>query len=825
MHLRPLSRRPGTSALIVLTLALGIGVNAGMFSVFHQALLTPLAVHEPDQLAILASPGPKAGAVSASGTGPSEQVFSFPMLEDLQQVDPATARVAGYRSLGVNLAARGSTESAAGALVTPNFFEVLGLVPAAGRLFRPGAGAGAERGVVLTHAYWQERFGRDRSVIGETLVVNGQPLEIIGIAPSGFRGYNPFDPVDVFAPVHLVFELTSSTAWDLESRTSYWIYAFSRLGEGVTPAAAEAVLEPAYQRFVREVEAPLQQGMSERFMAEFTARGLDVRPAPAGQSLAFGTARTPMLLLMAVTGLVLMIACVNVANLLMAVGAAERGETAVRQALGAGRRHAIGRQLAQLSALGLAAALVSVPVAIVTLRILLGMIPAGFQGMLDASLDWRVVGGSMAATVLALAVAGLMPVVQASSTRPISAIREQGQRAGGGRASMYFRSALVTVQIAFSLALLVVSGLFIQSLANISRVDLGLDTERVVTFSISPGRNGYSRPRSAEIFRAVESRLQALPGVRSASISMVPLLTSMNWNTSVSVTGYESSPETNDNSRWNAVGPAFFDTLSIPLLRGRVFQPGDTGDRPDVAIVNRAFVEKFGLGDDVVGKRMSMGGGAELDREIIGLVADAHYSDVKTDAPPQFFVPFGQIRPRSTASFYVRAVNADDALPAAIRDIVAELDPNLPVDHLADLDVVVEQNVFLDRLIGMLSSAFALLATALASVGLFGVMSFTLAQRTGEIGLRAALGASPGGLRRMVLGQTLRLAAIGGAIGLVLAWLLGRLASGLLYELSPLAPGVMLGALAMVLAVTLAAGYLPARRAARVHPVEALRYE
>jgi ABC-type antimicrobial peptide transport system permease subunit len=218
-------------------------------------------------------------------------------------------------------------------------------------------------------------------------------------------------------------------------------------------------------------------------------------------------------------------------------------------------------------------------------------------------------------------------------------------------------------------------------------------------------------------------------------------------------------------------------------------------------------------------------GGAELDREIIGLVADAHYSDVKTDAPPQFFVPFGQIRPRSTASFYVRAVNADDALPAAIRDIVAELDPNLPVDHLADLDVVVEQNVFLDRLIGMLSSAFALLATALASVGLFGVMSFTLAQRTGEIGLRAALGASPGGLRRMVLGQTLRLAAIGGAIGLVLAWLLGRLASGLLYELSPLAPGVMLGALAMVLAVTLAAGYLPARRAARVHPVEALRYE
>lgn len=824
MHLRPLIRRPGTSALIVLTLALGIGVNAGMFSVFHQALLTPLTAPSPGRLALIESPGPKVGAISTSGTGPDEQVFSYPMIEDLQAVAPDRVQIAGHRTFGVNLAARGSTQSAIGALVTSNFFRVLGLTPAQGRLLRSDGGE-ADRVVVLTHAYWLERFGGDRSVIGETLVVNGQPLEIAGVAPAGFRGFNPFTPVDIFAPIDLADSLVASRSWRLESRTNYWIYVFARLTEGVSPEAAEAILEPAYRRIVQDIEAPLQDDVSERFMAEFTARGLKVRPAPSGQSNAFASARTPLVLLMAVTALVLLIACVNVANLLMAIGAAERGETAVRQALGAGRRHVIARQLVQLVAVGLGAVLVSVPVALATMQFMVGMIPASFRGLLTATLDWRLIGGSLAATGAALLLAGLLPVAQAWSTRPIAAIREQGQRAGGGKASRNFRSVLVTAQIAFSLALLVLSGLFVQSLANISRVDLGISTERVATFSISPGRNGYSSGQSAEMFRRVEDRLKALPGVSAASVSIVPLLTGSNWNTSVSVTGYEPSPETDDNSRYNAVGPAFFDTLSIPLLRGRAFEAADTGDRPEVAIVNRAFAEKFGLGDQVVGKRMSMGGGTKLNREIVGLVADAHYSDVKTDAPPQIFLPFGQIESPGTASFYVRAAGAADALPAAIRDIVAELDPNLPVDNLADLDVVVEQNVFLDRLIGMLSSAFALLATALASVGLFGVLSFTLARRTGEIGLRAALGASPSDLERMVLGQTLKLAAIGGAVGLSLAWVLARLASGLLYELSALAPGVMAGSVAVLMIVTLAAGWIPARRAAHVHPVEALRYE
>jgi predicted permease len=824
MHLRPLIRRPGTSALIVLTLALGIGVNAGMFSVFHQALMTPLAVPQPERLAVLESPGPKVGAISTGGTGPHEQVFSYPMIEDLQAVAPDRVQIAGHRIFGVNLAARGSTQSAAGALVTPNFFDVLGLVPAEGRLLRADGGE-TERAVVLSHAYWLERFGGDRSVLGETLVVNGQPLEIAGVAPAGFRGFNPFSPVDVFASIDLVESLVPSSSWGLESRTNYWIYMFARLAEGVSPEAAEAILEPAYRRIVQEIEAPLQQEASDRYLAEFTARGLDVRPAPSGQSNAFASARTPLVLLMAVAALVLLIACVNVANLLMAVGAAERGESAVRQALGAGRRHLLMRQVAQLAALGLAAAAVSIPIAVTTLRTLLGMIPGGFQGLLIASLDWRVIGASLAATGLALLLAGLLPVAQAFSTRPIAAIREQGQRASGGKTAMNFRSVLVTTQIAFSLALLVVSGLFIQSLANINRVDLGMSTERVATFSISPGRNGYAPEQSAEMFRRVESRLQALPNVSAASVSMVPLLTGSNWNSGVSATGYESSPETNDNSRWNAVGPAFFDTLSIPLLRGRVFETADTGDRPKVAIVNRAFADKFGLGDDPVGKRMAIGSGTELDREIVGLVADAHYSEVKIDAPPQFFLPLSQVETPGTASFYARADGALDSLAPAIRDVVAELDPNLPVDNFAQLDVVVDQNVFLDRLIGTLSSAFALLATALASVGLFGVLSFTLAQRTGEIGLRAALGASPGVLKRMVLGQTLKLAALGGVIGLALAWLLARLASGLLYELSPLAPGVMAGAVAVLLLVTLAAGWIPARRAARVHPVEALRYQ
>lgn len=825
--LRPLLRHKGITVIVILTLALGVGVNAGVFSVFHQVLLQEVKVPRPGELVVLDSPGPRDGWVSSDGTGRDPQVFSYPLFHDLHSASDKLTGIGAFRAIAVNLGARGQTTSGSGLLVSGNYFDVLEVRPVAGRFFSADelTAPGAPRTVVLSFPFWQQRFGGDRAVVGETMVVNGQSLEIIGVAPPGLRGLNRLQTVDMFVPVTLVDDLTLRGAWNLDQRRSHWLYLFGRLADGASIAEARASLAPVFGNVIREVEAPLQQGKSGTWMQRFLARELRLLPAAQGQSNSLDIARTPLTLLLLVAGLVLLVACVNITNLLLALGASVRGETAVRQALGAGRRHILARRMAVLVVLALAGCVVSLPVALVTLELVLYLLPASNAGMLSAALDGRVVVAGLLVSIVAIVLAGFVPLLQALNNRPIEALRDQVARSGLSRAAARFRAVLVAAQIALALALLVVSGLFIQSLANINSVDLGLDPEPVLSFSISPARNGYSPEQARELFRTLEQRLSALPGVAAASASMVPILTDSNWDNNVSVQGFEASPDTDTNASFNAVGAAFFDTLSISLVSGQPFNEGDVSDRPKVAIVNQAFMRKFEMGREAVGKRMSWGSGGELDTEIIGVVADAAYKTVKDEVPPQYFIPIYQRENIGSASFYVRVITDPEALIPAVRGLVAELDSNLPVDDLATLDIVLRQTVVLDRIISTLALVFAVLATALAAVGLFGVLTFSLAQRTGEIGLRAALGAAPAGLQRMVLGQTLRLAAVGGVIGLVLAWLLGRIAQGLLYEISPFDLRVTLLASTVLLGVVLLAGWLPARRAAQVHPMEALRYE
>jgi len=825
--LRPLRRRRGITIIVIVTLALGVGVNAGIFSIFHQVLLQRINVPQPGEIVVMDSPGPRNGSVSTDGTGRDRQVFSFPLYEDLRGVSDKLTGMGAFRSIAVNLGARGRTSSGSGLLVSGNYFNVLGVQPSVGRFFSAQelVAPGVPRVTVLSHAFWQERFGGDRSVIGEGIMVNGESLEVIGVAPRGFRGLNRFQTPDIYLPVTLVADLTIGRTWDLEDRNSHWLYVFGRLAAGASIEQARTSLAPTFGHLIREVEAPLNEAMSDTWMQRFVERELDLLPAARGQANTLESARTPLILLLIVAGLVLLVACVNITNLLLAVGASERGETAVRQALGAGRRHILGQRALMLAVLALVGGAVSLPVAMATLTLVTHLLPPGDSGVLSAALDWTMVGAGLAVSTLAIALAGIVPVVQALTSRPIEAMREQVARAGLSRAATRFRSSLVTAQIALALALLVVSGLFIYSLVNINRIDLGLDAEPVLGFSVSPARNGYPPEQSRELFRTVEQRLAQTPGMAAAAVSMVPILSDSNWTNNVSVQGFDATPDTDTQASFNAIGPAFFEALSIPLLRGRSIGAADTQDRPRVAVVNRAFVDKFDLQGNVVGKRMALGSGGELDIEIVGVVADAAYSTVKDKPPPQFFLSMYQTEHVGSASFYVRAIDEPEALIPVVRDLVAELDPNLPVDNLASLDVALRQTIVLDRLVGTLALAFAALASGLAAIGLFGVLMFALAQRTGEIGLRAALGAGPGRLKRMVVAHTLRLALVGAAIGLVLAWLLGDLARGLLYELTPLEPQVLLGALAVLLIVVLAAGYYPARRAASVQPVEALRYE
>jgi predicted permease len=413
------------------------------------------------------------------------------------------------------------------------------------------------------------------------------------------------------------------------------------------------------------------------------------------------------------------------------------------------------------------------------------------------------------------------------TTRPdlISSIRANAGQLAGARAAARFRSGLVTAQIALSMALLIAAGLFIRSLVNVSRVDLGIKTDHVITFGVSPELNGYTNERSAVLFQRMHDELAAIPGVTAVTASMVPLLAGDNWGSDVSVEGFKKDPDTDDGSRYNEIAPAYFQTLGVPLLAGREFTAADVSGGPKVAVVNQAFAKKFNLGKDAVGKHMAIGGDSLLDMEIIGLATNAKYSQVKDEVPPLFFIPYRQDTTVGSLSFYVRTAIAPEGILRGIPAAVARLDPNLPVENLKTLPQQARENFFLDRVLSMLSAAFAILATLLAAVGVYGVLAYTVALRTREIGVRMALGADDRQVRGLVMRQVVRMTIIGGIIGVAAAVALGRAVRSLLYGLAGSDPAVIALATSTLVLVALGAGYLPALRASRVHPVQALRYE
>jgi predicted permease len=420
---------------------------------------------------------------------------------------------------------------------------------------------------------------------------------------------------------------------------------------------------------------------------------------------------------------------------------------------------------------------------------------------------------------------GLFPALAATRRPTVAVLNEQAGTQSGSRAFSRFRGGLVAAQIAFSMVLLVLAGLFTQSLANIASVDLGLRPDTVATFSLSPALNGYEPERSREVIRQIEEELAALPGVTSVATAQVGVITGQTRTSNISVQGFEAAPDADTNANYNVAGPGFFRTLQIPLLSGRDFSAADIAGRPRVAIVNETFANKFGLGVDVVGKRMAIGSGVPLDIEIVGLVRDAKYSDVKEEVPPQYFLSRLQEEEPGYVNFYARTELEPEDVLSAMSRVVAEVDASLPVRWLSTLPSAIRDRLFLERLIGMLSSGFAALATLLAAVGLYGVLSYSVAQRTRELGLRQALGATPRQLRSMVLRQVGWMGLIGGVAGVVLSFISGRAAEAVLFGLTGYDPLVLAAATIILAAVVLAAGYLPARKASNTNPLEALRYE
>jgi len=825
--LRMLLKTPVVTGVAVASLALGIGSNAAIFSLFNQVLLRPLPVFEPERLVNLEAPGPKPGSDSCNQAGGCDEVFSYPMFLDLQREQAVFSDVAAHRTFGINVAYQDKTISGDGVQVSGSYFPTLGLAPALGRLLGPEVDqpVGGHPVAVLSHGFWRSHLGGDPGVLGRKITINGQPLSIVGVAPAGFRGATLGVRPMVFVPITMRSALSRGFD-DFENRRAYWVYLFARLKPAVSIDQARAALEPLYRGILAEVEAPLQVNMSEQTLARFLSRPIPVRDGRHGQSDTDEEAGGALILLFGVTGVIVLIACANIANLLLARAAARAPEMAVRLSIGASRWNLLRLLLTESCLLALTGGVAGLLVARWTLGLIGVLLPPDQIEGLDLTLDPLVVAFAVALSLVTGVLFGIVPALHSTRTELVSTLKDRAGQPGGGRTAARLRQGLVTVQFSLSLALLVAAGLFIQSLSHVSRIDLGVVTENVVTFRLSPVLNGYESDQSQGLYQRVEEALAAQPGVTAVSAARVAVFAGNSWGNNVMVEGFEAGPDTDRNTRYNAVGADYFRTLGIPLLAGRAFTASDGAEAPKVAIVNEAFAHKFGLGRDAVGRRMGRGGlDAELDREIVGLVRNTRYNDVKQPEPPLFYLPYAQEEGIGGLTFYARTAVPPRALLRAIPGMVARLDPNLPVNELKTLPQQVKESASLDHLITTLSAGFAILATLLAAVGLYGVLAYSVAQRTREIGVRVALGADAARLRNMVLGQVGRMVLVGGAIGLVASVALAHYARSLLYEIEGPQPAVILGALAILGAVAMCAGYVPARRASRIDPMVALRYE
>lgn len=827
LALRTLFKSPFITLVAILSLALGIGANSAIFSLFDQMILRPLPVPQPEALVNLKTPGPKPGSQSCSQSGGCDEVFSYPMFRDLERVQTSFTGLAAHRNFGGSVGYQGTSLGGDGLLVSGSYFPVLGITPALGRLLTPedDRTIGSHFVVVLSYDYWRSRFEMNPAILNETVIVNGQAMTVVGVTPRGFKGTTLGNVPDIYVPISMRGLMTPGFN-AFENRRSYWAYVFGRLKPGVTIEQATVAINGPYHAILNDVEAPLQKGMSDETMARFRSKQITTEAGHRGQSSMDNEARTPLIILLAVTGTVLLIACANIANLLLVRGAGRAAEMAVRLSIGANRRQLITQLLTESIMLAAFGAVAGLFVARWTLDLIQSFMPPDASGMIGFSLSPTMVvfaGGAALVTGIAF---GLFPALHTTRPDLAATLKNQAGQPGGAKAARRFRTTLATVQIAMSMALLVPAGLFAKSLFNVSRVDLGLKSDHMLLFSLAPELNSYTTERTRQLFERIEDEVAALPGVTSMSAAMVPVLAGDNWGNSLVVEGFEAGPDTNTNASFNGVGPGYFKTMGIPLMSGREFTRADMFGAPKVAVVNQAFATKFNLGTNPIGKRFGLGGpNAKPDIEIVGFVQDAKYSDVKREIPPQYFLPYRQEERLGFAYFYVRTATPPEQMLQSIPTVMRKLDAGLPIADLKTMDQQIRESVSEDRIISTLSLAFAVLATVLAAIGLYGVLAYTVAQRTREFGLRMALGANGSTVRGMVMRQVGQMALIGGAIGMVVAIGVGRLAQSMLFQMDGYDPFVLTASAVALALVAIGAGFLPALRASKIDPMNALRYE
>ena len=818
---RTLLKAPAFTLVVVLTLALGIGANAAIFSLTDQVLLRLLPVKDPQQLVLLDGPGAFQGRVYNNGT------FSFPMYRDFRDRTPVFSGViARFPAPFTMTAAGGQAERVNGELVTGNFFDVLGVRPIVGRLFTPDDDRtpGGHPVAVLMHDYWARRFASDPGVLNRTIALNGMPMTIVGVAPPGFRGIVIGESPDVMVPVMMKAQMTPT--WDdLLNRRSRWLTVMARLKPGVSHDQAEAAMNVIYRQ-INEQELKEIKTTSQTFRQRYTTKHLFLRPGQKGQSDLRQQFSTPILLLMGMVGLVLLIACANVANLLLARGAARQREVAIRLALGASRASIVGQRLVESLLLAAAGAALGLVFAWWTGALLIKTLPFDkASAILSAAPDARVIGFALAGAVVTSMLFGLAPALE--STRPVltTTLKDEAGSVVGGTGHARFRKGLVVAQVGLSVLLLAGATLFARSLYNLKTLNPGFEADQLLGFSIDPSLSGYARERSIAIFQQLQEQLSQLPDVRSATASVIALMTDSNWSSTVKIEGFQPKEGEDMNPDVDAVGPGYFSTMGQPLLTGREFSVKDASGAPRVAIINESMAKFFFGTANPAGRHIGWGRDETANIEIVGVVKDAKASTLRQAIRRFVYTPYMQADEIGQMTFYVRARRDASNVAASVRAAAQRVDPNLPVFDMKTMTQTMDESLFIERMVAALSVAFGLLATLLAAMGLYGVMSYSVARRTRELGIRMALGAERASVLWLVLREVAAMVIAGVAIGLPAAFVLSRVVQSQLFELSAHDPMALVASAVVLTLVGLVAGYLPARRATRVDPMRALRYE
>lgn len=806
---RMLHKNLGVTAIVVLTLAVGVGANTAIFGLVNGFLLEPLPVPRPKQMVAL---------VIQSYSSLGALGFSYPAFVEFRKETESFCNVFGQALGRITFTAEGHTDTLAVSGVTGNYFSGLGLKPALGRLILPGEGEhpGEPAIVVLGYSFWQRRFGGDAGVIGKQVRANGRPATIVGVAPADFHGqFSGFD-LDAFLPLSTLYpDQSGVNLWN--SRSIHMLLSLGRLKPAVTILQAQSRFDVVSRRLAAQYPAT-DEDISVRVMDERLAR-----PIPYAND-AFIVFSGLFLILGA---LVLLLACTNIANILMARASVRQREMAIRAALGGARSRLVRQMLTETILIAMLGGLAGVMLGAWLGRLISAIHISGIPIRIGFGFDWRLFAYALAAVLFTAVLAGLSPALRATGA-DVNAVLHQGGRAdASGSARHKVRGDLMAAQVAGSLMLLIVAGLFVRSLHAVEHMDLGFDPDQLLNVALDPSLNKYTESQTEEFYRSLETKVRAVPGVQTASLASSVPIGRILGKQSVYFEGRPVPPGQHASELFfNTVDPDYFETMRIPLLLGRAFTDADSEASQRVAIVNETMAQHFWPGENPIGKRFSLTSDAGPFIEIVGVARNGKYRVLAEDPQPYFYLPLAQNFTPQLVLQIRSAIPAKSLISEVHRAILA-LDANAPTEDIQTMRETLSGALgyFIFRVGASLAAAMGLLGLLLAVVGVYGVVSYAASQRTQELGIRMALGASPRQILALLLKQGARLVAAGLFVGLAGAWTLTRAMSHMLVGVSPSDPLTYLSVAALLSFITLLACWIPARRALRADPMVALRYE